>query len=340
MFKKAAAFILSAVIMAGASTAVYAESIPQTITVEQEYGASRAKTWDGKAKLEAGKSYVVKKTVTISSEVTLPKGATLTLNKGAKLNITAKGTFTVKGKLVVKSGATLTVSGKLVTAKGSTVSDSGTIKLSKNKAGVTIGGKFTINKGGKLTGTPKSITLGKSAKVTVKGTNSCKKLADLLNGSTETADTSADKAAIEKMLNSFIKKVFTGDIYGSLSDVFPQSYIDELDKQLQAEAGVSLKDYLNVYLPAMLKEYGVDWSEFSQYADAVSIKVSKLTDCMSSLTDEQKAVLADCGKITKAYLVDYTVDVSGENIDASQLQDIQYTAVTAVYAGGNWYLVG
>ena len=35
MFKKVTAFLLSAVIMAGASTAVYAESIPQTVTVEQ-----------------------------------------------------------------------------------------------------------------------------------------------------------------------------------------------------------------------------------------------------------------------------------------------------------------
>ena len=65
MFKKVTAFLLSAVIMAGASTAVYAESIPQTVIVEQEYGASAAKVWDGKTTMKAGQKYVLKKSVTI-----------------------------------------------------------------------------------------------------------------------------------------------------------------------------------------------------------------------------------------------------------------------------------
>mgnify|MGYP002999272718 CR=1 FL=1 len=113
MFKKTtAAIILSAVIMAGSSVSAFAETPVQTVVVEQEYAASAAKTWDGKAALKAGQKYVIKKNVTVSGKVTLPKGTTLTVKKGAKLTIGSKGALTVKGTLSVKSGATLAVSGK------------------------------------------------------------------------------------------------------------------------------------------------------------------------------------------------------------------------------------
>ena len=86
MFKKTtAAIILSAVIMAGSSVSAFAEAPVQTVVVEQEYAASAAKTWDGKAALKAGQKYVIKKNVTVSGKVTLPKGTTLTVKKGAKL---------------------------------------------------------------------------------------------------------------------------------------------------------------------------------------------------------------------------------------------------------------
>lgn len=105
MFKKTtAAIILSAVIMAGSSVSAFAEAPVQTVVVEQEYAASAAKTWDGKAALKAGQKYVIKKNVTVSGKVTLPKGTTLTVNKGAKLTIGSKGALTVKGTLAVKSG--------------------------------------------------------------------------------------------------------------------------------------------------------------------------------------------------------------------------------------------
>ena len=52
MFKKTtAAIILSAVIMAGSSVSAFAEAPVQTVVVAQEYAASAAKTWDGKAAL-------------------------------------------------------------------------------------------------------------------------------------------------------------------------------------------------------------------------------------------------------------------------------------------------
>ena len=96
MFKKTtAAIILSAVIMAGSSVSAFAETPVQTVVVEQEYAASAAKTWDGKAALKAGQKYVIKKNVTVSGKVTLPKGTTLTVKKGAKLTIGSKGALTV-----------------------------------------------------------------------------------------------------------------------------------------------------------------------------------------------------------------------------------------------------
>lgn len=340
MFKKAAAFILSAVIMAGASTAAFAESAPQTITVEQEYGASAAKTWDGKSAMKAGQSYVLKKNVTIKSKVTLPKGATLTVNKGVTLTIGAKGTLTVKGKLVVKSGATVTVSGKLVTAKGSTVSDSGTIKLTKNKANVTIGGKFVINKGGKITGVPKAISLGDSAKVTVKGTNSCKKLQTLLKGAAN--DVKTDTAEIEKMLNTYVKKAFKGDVYGAVTEVMPEDYIKQADAEIQEQYGVTLEEFLNTYLVEMLKAYGYgeDMDELAKQADSVSVKVTKLTDCLKDLTADQKAILSGCGKITKAYIAEIGANIDGaaENIPGLLVND--GAKATVAYAGGKWYIVG
>lgn len=340
MFKKAMAFILSAVIMAGASTAAFAESAPQTITVEQEYGASAAKTWDGKSAMKAGQSYVLKKNVTIKSKVTLPKGATLTVNKGVTLTIGAKGALTVKGKLVVKSGATVTVSGKLVTAKGSTVSDSGTIKLAKNKANVTIGGKFVINKGGKITGVPKAISLGDSAKVTVKGTNSCKKLQTLLKGAAN--DVKADTAEIEKLLDTYVRKALKGDVYGAVTEVMPEDYIKQADAEIQEQYGVTLEEFLNTYLVEMLKAYGYgeDMDELAKQADSVSVKVIKLTDCLKDLTADQKAILSGCGTITKAYIAEIGANIDGaaENIPGLLVND--GAEATVAYAGGKWYIVG
>lgn len=199
MFKKTtAAIILSAVIMAGSSVSAFAETPVQTVVVEQEYAASAAKTWDGKAALKAGQKYVIKKNVTVSGKVTLPKGTTLTVKKGAKLTIGSKGALTVKGTLSVKSGATLAVSGTLTTAKGSKLIDAGTIKFAKT-AKVTLGGKLTVSKTGKVTGAPKSIKLAKTGSAAITGTNSCKKLAALLSTAADsTKDTLAqDKKEVE-----------------------------------------------------------------------------------------------------------------------------------------------
>lgn len=341
MFKKATAFILSAVIMVGASTAAFAETAPQTVTVEQQYGASAAKTWDGKTEMKAGQKYVLKKSVTITGKVTLPKGATLTLNKGAKLTIGANGTLNVRGKLAVQKGASVVVTGKLVAYSGSTISNSGTITFSKNKAAVTLGGKFTVNKGGKVAGTPKSIKLGKNGKVTIKGTNSCKKLAALLTDSTNTADTTvADKKEIEDVLNTYVKKAITGDMYGAIKDVYPESYLKVMEETFKEYYGISLEDFINQYYAALVEQSGVDAAEVAAAADSIKITVTKLTDCTNSLTDDQKALLADCGNITKAYDAEISATVDGNTAALGDYINTDTGAVRLAKAGGKWYLIG
>ena len=101
MFKKTtAAIILSAVIMAGSSVSAFAEAPVQTVVVEQEYAASAAKTWDGKAALKAGQKYVIKKNVTVSGKVTLPKGNYPDRKKGRKAHHRLKGRADRKGHAV------------------------------------------------------------------------------------------------------------------------------------------------------------------------------------------------------------------------------------------------
>lgn len=339
MFKKATAFILSAVIMAGASTAAFAETAPQTVTVEQQYGASAAKTWDGKTEMKSGQKYVLKKSVTINSKVTLPKGATLTLNKGAKLTVGSKGTLEVRGKLAVQNGASVVVTGKMTAYSGSTISNSGTITFSKNKASVTLGGKFTVNKGGKVAGTPKSIKLGKNGKVTIKGTNSCKKLEALLS---DTADTiAADKKEIENVLTTYVKKAFTGDIYGAVKEVYPETYMNQMNEAFKEYTDMSFEDFLNQYYAALIEQSGIDKDVLAAAADGVQVTVTKLTDCSGKLTDEQNTVLADCGKITKAYDADIAATFNGVTTSIDEyINTTDGSTIRAVKAGGKWYIVG
>ena len=238
MFKKTtAAIILSAVIMAGSSVSAFAEAPVQTVVVEQEYAASAAKTWDGKAALKAGQKYVIKKNVTVSGKVTLPKGTTLTVKKGAKLTIGSKGALTVKGTLSVKSGATLAVSGTLTTAKGSKLTDAGTIKFAKT-AKVTLGGKLTVSKTGKVTGAPKSIKLAKTGSAAITGTNSCKKLAALLSTAADsTKDALAqDKKEVETFLNNVANSVVKdGSVYSAIKMAVPADYFKQAEDEFSAE---------------------------------------------------------------------------------------------------------
>lgn len=332
--KISVAVILSAALMA-AAPAAFAEDM-QTVSITQELGASAAKTWDGKATLKAGQKYVLKKSVTISSKVTIPKGTTLTVNKGVKLSVSSKGSLTVKGTLSIKSGATLSVSGTLKAVSGSKITDAGKVKFNKTSK-ITLGGKLTISKGGTLSGTPKTIKLGDNGTVTVKGKNSCKKLKTLLE---KKAAVEADKETIEGLLNTYIKQAVTGDLYGAMKAVTPASYIEKLEKEISEEQGMTAEEYINTLYSALIQLAGVDSDELAKAAEKGKVSVSSITDCFSSLTDEQKEFVSGCGDITKAYTLEltYTHDGESESLDSYLTSaGAEKGTVTAIYAGESWY---
>lgn len=328
MFKKTTAIILSAVIMAGASAAASAQDIPQleTVSVVQEPGASSTKTWNGTTELQAGKKYVLKKSVTVSGDVTIPKGTTLTLKNGAKLTVAQSGSLTVDGKLTMKAGSSLTVNGILTTVKGSTISASGKIKFGKNKANVTLGGKLTVNKSGSVSGTPKSIDLINNAKVSIKGKNTCKKLAALLNS------TEQDMKDIEKMLQDAFKMIIVdGNVYGAYQKYYPEAAVKMMEDTF-VEMGMSFEGFCKIMIDEIKELVGEE--EFAKAAQA-TISVTSVKDCLKELTDEQKEMFADTGDIAKAYIVDYKIDNKGA-------EDILTNAAvnTVVYSGGSWYFCG
>lgn len=343
---KIAALLVGAAIMAAPTAIAFAESVPQTVVVEQQLGASATKTWDGKSALKAGQNYVLKKSVTLSKKVEIPKGTTLTLNKGVKLGISAKGSLYIRGTLAMKSGSTLSVSGKLYTYSGSKISDTGAIKLNTNKATVTIGGTLAVNKGGTISGTPKSIKLGKNAKVTIKGTNSCKKLAALLGADSELEK---DKKAIAEKITAIEETVLLrGDLYGAMEMAYPEAVLKRTEEEFKAMmaeldetgeyADMTVKDFYNQLYTGLLKPM------IDQAGTIKSVKatVVKLTDCLNSLSDEEKAFFADCGTITKAYIAelksDVDMDVNPGKEDYIVLDESM--EIRVVNIGGEWYFSG
>ena len=339
MFKKTtAAIILSAVIMAGSSVSAFAEAPVQTVVVEQEYAASAAKTWDGKAALKAGQKYVIKKNVTVSGKVTLPKGA--------KLTIGSKGALTVKGTLSVKSGATLAVSGTLTTAKGSKLTDAGTIKFAKT-AKVTLGGKLTVSKTGKVTGAPKSIKLAKTGSAAITGTNSCKKLAALLSTAADsTKDTLAqDKKEVETFLNNVADSVIKdGSVYSAIKMAVPADYFKQTEDEFNAytktldpsdEAyGMTFEQFIDALLSAQIES-------ITNSVQSIKISVADLSDCKSKLTADQKQMYASCGDIAKAYIAKIKSDVTFKpGADTSGYNTDDLGEITVFNAGGNWYIAG
>lgn len=342
-FRKITAILLGATIMAASSTAVFAESSPiQTATVQQELGASAVKTWDGKSALKAGESYVLKKSVTISKKVEIPKGTTLTLNKGVKLGISAKGSLYIRGTLAMKSGSTLSVSGKLYTYSGSKISDTGAIKLNTNKANVTIGGTLAVNKGGSISGTPKSIKLGKSAKVTVKGKNTCKKLEKLLGDSSA----SSNVQEIEKMLNGVYQELLdTGSLYSSLKKAVPASYIEKAEKEFADQikeldttgemAGMTLGNFVDGLFGALL-------GEALNGIESMKVSVVKATKYDKELTDEQKEFFEGCKNIESVYLAEIKPDIKFKDGFDPAASDVVVSddaaELVVVKADGKWYL--
>ncbi len=337
MGMKLAALFMSAVVMAASSSAAFAESAPQLQTAwfEQEMGASSTVTWDGKSTLEAGKRYVLNKNVTLSQKVEIPKGTTLTLNSGVKLTIGTNGKLYIKGTLYMKANSTLQVTGRLYTYSGSKISDYGAVKFTTNKAIVTICGNLSVNKSGTVSGTPKTITLGKNAKVTINGKNTCKKLSDLL-------ETEKNKKAIADRLTALLTKMMVQkDYYGAVKDANPVALIRKSEKEYKAAvaamedpgifADMSFEDFVN----ALCKSLCDPVFEENGDVKSVKIEVTKLTNILKTLTDEDKAQFEGCGTITKAYKAKIKADVvydgktSTENIE-----------VKMVYIGSKWYIIG
>lgn len=322
MLKKITALVLCAALSVSASAAVSAQDVC-TATITQELGAAKAVEWNGKTALKANTSYTVSKNITVSKKVTIPAGTTVVVKKGAKLWVSTKGTLNVKGTLKAEAGSNIAVSGKLYEYKSKTISISGTMSFG-SKSDVTINGKLAINAKGVVKGTPKSLSVGPNAVITVKGKNSCAKLAKAV-----------EQADIEKMMAAFGKTALVdGDIYGALEKAYPASYIKYIDALFAAE-GTSLKEYCDEFAQlyfAELANSGVKQKNIT----GVSCAVKKLTDSTSDLSAAEKEQLElTYGKISKIYTAEADLTLSAKTGNQTESLTVKVAQV-----GGKWYMLG
>lgn len=330
MFKKISALILSSVLLAGMTTAFAEEPAPiQTAQVVREY-AAKASEWNGKTALKSGKSYVVTKNLTISKDVTVPKGAKLTIKNGAKLSVGAKGSLTINGTVTVGKGSTLAVSGALTQAKGKKLVVSGTVKLGK-KSALTLNGSVTLKKGGVISGEPKTLNLGKNVKFTLNGKLSSQKLLKAY-----------DSAAIMQLLESLEKKVF---IDGKGYDAYVESYpagviaameeeyakqLEELEEEFGYSDDVSFEEAIN-----SITAYIVNVFEYQYGGDVTGVNMGDLTITYMDVSELPESVYAPLyGTIERAADVSakYTLTIGDQTTDPSDMGG------TMVYSGGRWYL--
>ena len=322
MFKKRiCALALCAVMTVGAAVPAGAEVY--SASVVQELGATtKAVEWNGKTALKAGKSYVVSKNVTVSKKITIPSGTTVTVKNGAKLWVSSKGKLLIKGTLTVNKGATLAVTGTLYEYKAKKLNVSGAMNFG-TKSKITLNGNVTVKSTGTVKGTPKAISVGQYAAVTVKGKNSSEKFAKAI-----------EIGAVEKVIGTFFtKSICRSDLYGAMTAVYPADYIKKLDEMFVA-AGSSLKDYCKLQAENMKADAKDDvFGEF--YGDKtanVEVSVTKTTDITKSLTAEQKAVAKEiCGGADKAYSVEAVLSVG--------MVDDKVT-IAVIEKDGKWYLLG
>lgn len=329
MFKKISALILSSVLLAGMTTAFAESPEPvQTAQVVREY-AAKASEWNGKTALKSGKSYVVTKDVTISKDVTVPKGAKLTIKNGAKLSVGAKGSLTINGTVTVGKGSALAVSGALTQAKGKKLVVSGTVKLGK-KSALTLNGSVTLKKGGVISGEPKTLDLGKNVKFTLNGKLSSQKLLKAY-----------DSAAISQLTENLAKKVYIdGKGYDAYKESYPAGVIaameEEYAKQLkELEAygysdDVSFEEAINSII-----SYLVNIIEYQYGGDITGVNMDDLTITYIDVSELPESVYAPLyGTIERAADVSakYTLTIGDKTTDPSDMGG------TMVYSGGRWYL--
>lgn len=329
MFKKISALILSSVLLAGMTTAFAESPEPvQTAQVVREY-AAKASEWNGKTALKSGKSYVVTKNLTISKDVTVPKGAKLTIKNGAKLSVGAKGSLTINGTVTVGKGSTLAVSGALTQAKGKKLVISGTVKLGK-KSALTLNGSVTLKKGGVISGEPKTLNLGKNVKFTLNGKLSSQKLLKAY-----------DSAAISQLTENLAKKVYIdGKGYDAYKESYPAGVIaameEEYAKQLkELEAygysdDVSFEEAINSII-----SYLVNMIEYQYGGDITGVNMDDLTITYIDVSELPESVYTPLyGTIERAADVSakYTLTIGDKTTDPSDMGG------TMVYSGGRWYL--
>lgn len=329
MFKKISALILSSVLLAGMTTAFAESPEPvQTAQVVREY-AAKASEWNGKTALKSGKSYVVTKNLTISKDVTVPKGAKLTIKNGAKLSVGAKGSLTINGTVTVGKGSTLAVSGALTQAKGKKLVVSGTVKLGK-KSALTLNGSVTLKKGGVISGEPKTLDLGKNVKFTINGKLTSQKLLKAY-----------DSAAISQLTENLAKKVYIdGKGYDAYKESYPAGVIaameEEYAKQLkELEAygysdDVSFEEAINSII-----SYLVNIIEYQYGGDITGVNMDDLTITYIDVSELPESVYAPLyGTIERAADVSakYTLTIGDKTTDPSDMGG------TMVYSGGRWYL--
>lgn len=314
MLRKITAVILGAVIAAGSCVCVSAaESVTQTV----EYTASAVNNeWNGKTALKSGRSYSVSGDVTVSKKITIPDGATLTVKKGGKLTLAKGATLNIKGRMTVANGASVSVNGKLYLYKGKKLNISGSVKLGKTST-VTLKGETTIYVGGKIYGSPKKVTVSDSAVLTVKGTNSCAKLAKAV-----------EKRDIGQLYENYLTKIMVDhDSMTAFLESYPSDYISEVEDFL---------DKQNLTFGYFCEILNAECQEMYSNAKSVEIEVLKLTDITDNQLDEIKQLLksgyGDCTKVMQAKM-----KVTLTNGDGSVDED-EFTA-TAACSGGKWYMV-
>ncbi len=218
--KKISAAVLCAAIIVSANVPAYADNGIGLISSET-FGTSSAIEWNGKTELESGKKYTVSKDITLTGNVTIPSKTTVTVKKDAEITVGRSAKLVINGSLVLNRDSELTVSGSLTLNKGKNLVCSGDIKFGKYSA-IVINGKLTVKSSGEISGTPKSIKVGKNAAVKITGDNDCYKLAAILSGN--------DKELDE--LESFLVETGTlafadGDIDAAVSSLLPEKMYDE-----------------------------------------------------------------------------------------------------------------
>ena len=316
MFRKITAIFLGAAIAAASCVCTVSAAEPVvTETVERMANAVNAE-WNGKTALKSGSTYVVNKSITVSKKITIPEGTTLTVKKGGKITVASGGSLYVKGKLTVASGASVTVNGKLYLYKGKKLNISGSLKLGKTAA-VTLKGDTTVYVGGKISRTPKTVTVSDSAKVTVKGTNSCSRLVKAI-----------DKRDIKALYeNYFTKMLKDNDSLTAFLDSYPSDYIEIVEDTL-AEAGVTFKEFCDI-MNAEIKESQPD-------IKSIAIELTKYTDKTGKVDAEIKSLLEQgYGKVSKVAEVELKVTVTPK----SGAADVENVTAVAAYSNGRWYLV-